>query len=85
MPIYAFLCDRCGPFDVLRRSADRERPETCPECAAEGRRLFTPPGLVRTSAGMRRARGLEEKSAHEPAVVSKPQGRPFPGGHHHHH
>jgi hypothetical protein len=48
---------------------------TCPGCHADAMRVLTPPNLVRTPRGVSRMRDLEEKSAHEPEVVSR---RPRP-------
>jgi putative FmdB family regulatory protein len=78
MPVYAFSCGQCGLFDVWRPLSEATQPARCPTCQEPGRRVFTPPGLVRTPAPLRRARDLEEKSTHEPEVVRGPQGRPLP-------
>jgi putative FmdB family regulatory protein len=85
MPLYDFICETCGPFEVQRPIGEVSKPARCPSCQQAGRRVFTPPGIVRTPAGIRRARDLEEKSAHEPDVVGRPEGRRLPlHGHHHH-
>lgn len=90
MPLYAFRCDTCGPFDVRRPFAEAHEPAYCPVCHALGERVLTPPRLYRTAPGLRRALAIEEQTAHEPAVVSRPPGG-FPGrhlhppGHHHRH
>ena len=35
MPMYEYLCERCGHrFDEIKRIAERDHPETCPECGA---------------------------------------------------
>jgi putative FmdB family regulatory protein len=83
MPVYAFSCEHCGPFEVWRPLREATEPAHCPACEEPGRRIYTPPGLVRTPAPVRRVRDLEEKSAHEPELVGRPQGRPLPrhGGH----
>jgi hypothetical protein len=46
--------------------------------------VYTPPGLVKTPAPVRKAREFEEKSAHEPEVAREPQGRPLPFARHGH-
>jgi putative FmdB family regulatory protein len=78
MPAYGFSCDQCGPFDVWRPLSEASEPARCPTCEEPGRRIYTPPGVVRTAAPARHARDLEEKSAHEPEVVGRPHGRPLP-------
>lgn len=77
MPAYVFTCDGCGPFELSRSAAAAAAPADCPACRGQARRVFTPPGLVRTPKALARARGQEEKSAHEPAVVDRPVGRPL--------
>ena len=64
MPLYAFECGVCGTFEERRPLAESSSPSRCPVCMGPGRRLYTPPGLVRTPAHVRQARHLEEKSAH---------------------
>jgi hypothetical protein len=61
--------------------ADAARPAACPDCGVEARRVFTPPGLALLARPMRRARDLEEKSAHEPDVVGRKAGRALPHRH----
>jgi putative FmdB family regulatory protein len=83
VPTYAFACAQCGPFEEPRAMAEASRPASCPVCDGDARRLYTPPGVVRTPAPLARALNLEARSAHEPAVVGAPRGRPLPfgGGH----
>ncbi len=76
MPLYEFECANCGPFDVWRLMRELRNPVECPHCHSAARRVFTPPNLVRTSQPVRKARYLEEKSAHEPDVVVKQTGGP---------
>ena len=85
MPLYAYECGSCGPFEAARPVAEAGAPGACPECGGAGRRLFTPPGLALLSAPLRRARDREEKSAHEPEVVTTKTGRPMPWAGHHGH
>jgi putative FmdB family regulatory protein len=78
MPLYAFDCAGCGPFELRLPAGAASR---CPACGGEARRVFTPPGLARMGRPLRRALDMEERSAHEPAVVTSKHGRPFHGGH----
>jgi len=78
MPLYAFDCPGCGPFDLLTEVGAAGR---CPGCGTEARRVFTPPGLALLARPMRRARDMEERSAHEPEVVTTKRGRPLHLGH----
>jgi putative FmdB family regulatory protein len=81
MPLYSFDCAGCGPFELTRSMTEASLPGTCPECGAPARRVFTPPGVARLGGPVRRALEMEEKSAHEPAVVGTKQGRPLPHRH----
>lgn len=86
MPLYAFRCDGCGPFDLRRGMDEYHLPAVCPTCGAPATRVLTAPNLYRTSPAYRRARGLEERSADAPQVVTRPPegfgGRPLPGHRH---
>jgi putative FmdB family regulatory protein len=81
MPVYAFACDGCGPFELTRAMSESGAPAHCPSCGAAAARVFTPPGLTLLDAPVRRALDTEDKSAHEPDVVSERSGRPLPHRH----
>jgi putative FmdB family regulatory protein len=81
MAIYAFSCEDCGPFELLRPMAEAGAPANCPSCGASARRVFTPPGLALLAAPLRSALNEEDKSAHEPDVVGERRGRPLPHRH----
>jgi putative FmdB family regulatory protein len=81
VPIYAFSCADCGPFELLRPMAAASSPARCPDCGAEARRVFSPPGLALLARPVRRALDLEEKSAHEPDVATEKRGLPLPHRH----
>jgi len=71
MPSYEFLCKACGPFDLLRSFSEASQPAVCPVCCSEARRIYTPPGLVRTFAPLTHARDRSHKSAFEPEAVTR--------------
>jgi putative FmdB family regulatory protein len=81
MPVYAFTCQWCGAFELVRPMAEAAAPALCPTCGSRARRLFTPPGLALMARPMRRALEIQEKSAHEPEVVREKRGRPRPHRH----
>jgi putative FmdB family regulatory protein len=81
VPVYAYTCAACGAFDVVRPMAEAGGPAHGPGGGKEARGVFTPPGLARLARPVRRALDMEEKSAHEPAVVSDKRGRPMPHRH----
>lgn len=46
MPVYEYVCDRCGPFEELRPIAAFDQPCPCPECGlSAGRNLVSAPAL----------------------------------------
>ena len=81
MPVYAFTCDACGPFDVMRPMAKADAPVRCPGCGSYARRVFSPPGLAILARPVRLGLDMEEKSAHEPELVREKRGRPMPHRH----
>src|SRR5205823_9877837 len=46
VPIYAFICEGCGQFELVRPMAEASTAAACPTCGTEARRVFTPPGLA---------------------------------------
>ena len=81
MPVYAFACAGCGDFELTRKAADAGAPAACPECGTTARRVFSPPRLALLSKPLRGALDREERSGHEPEVVSAKAGRPLPHRH----
>ena len=77
MPVYAFTCAGCGSFELTRPLEQAAAPAPCPTCGTEARRVFTPPGLAVLARPARRVLDMEEKSAHEPAVVGEKRGHPL--------
>ncbi|HEY0573400.1 MAG TPA: zinc ribbon domain-containing protein [Pseudonocardia sp.] len=70
MPTYGFRCARCGPFDVRRSMTELSELERCPTCAGPASRVFGAPALRAVAPAMRRALDAQERSAHQPAVVT---------------
>jgi putative FmdB family regulatory protein len=80
MPIYDFECASCGPFSVMRRIADREKPCRCPECGSEGGRVISAPSLALMAGASRTAHAANERAAHAPRQSSDgPSARHRPG------
>ncbi|MGW3950487.1 FmdB family zinc ribbon protein [Streptomyces sp. NPDC004752] len=76
MATYEYLCSRCGPFDVKLAIGTAPIAHGCPVCAGDARRVFSSPGLPRTSNAAAALRVREERSREAPAVVSEiPPGR----------
>lgn len=70
MPVYEYLCEACGPFTELRPMAQCEDPSDCPACGDSAPRvILTAPRLAGMPAERLTAHGINERSAHEPAVT----------------
>lgn len=68
MPIYEYECAGCGTFSAMRRVADRDAPQACPDCGAEARRMVSATMLALMAPARRRAHAGNERSAHAPAL-----------------
>lgn len=69
MPIYAYLCNVCGPFERIRPMEASELPEACPVCEASAPRMVTAVQLNLMPGNKRIVHSRNEKSAHEPRVT----------------
>jgi putative FmdB family regulatory protein len=71
MPVYDYLCARCGPFTDMRPMAECDLPHACPECGKDAPRAFlTAPYLAAMSSARRVAHATNERSASEPKTLS---------------
>jgi putative FmdB family regulatory protein len=71
MPVYDYLCARCGPFTDTRPMADSALPHECPDCGKEAPRAFlTAPYLAAMTAERRLAHATNERSASSPQALS---------------
>jgi len=71
MPVYEYLCRRCGPFTRMRPMAEFELPSECPRCAADAQRvILTAPHCSTLSPQSRMAHASNERSANAPRTLS---------------
>lgn len=71
MPVYDYLCGRCGPFTEMRPMAECELPFACPACGKNAPRAFlTVPYLATMSSERRLAHATNERSASAPRALS---------------
>jgi putative FmdB family regulatory protein len=71
MPVYDYLCARCGPFTDMRPMADCDLPHDCPSCGKTAPRAFlTAPYFAAMSAERRLAHATNERSAAAPQRLS---------------
>jgi putative FmdB family regulatory protein len=79
MPVYDYLCDRCGPFTDMRPMAECELPRECPSCGENAPRAFlSVPYLAAMSSERRLAYATNERSASSPLTLSG--AKKHPGG-----
>jgi putative FmdB family regulatory protein len=82
VPLYAFCCPECGPFDVHRSMSDAVDAAACPACSRLASRVYTTGaghsgGPVPGAGRADRARWDRARSG-EPVVTGAPSGRPWP-------
>jgi putative FmdB family regulatory protein len=71
MPIYDYLCVRCGPFTDMRPMADCDRPNGCPKCGRKAPRAYlTAPYCAAMPAERVQAHANNERSAAAPQRLS---------------
>jgi putative FmdB family regulatory protein len=71
MPVYDYLCGRCGPFTEMRPMAESDRPHDCPSCGKAAPRAFlNAPYCAAMSAERRFAHATNERSADAPQRLS---------------
>ena len=72
MPVYDYLCERCGPFTEMRPMADCDAAKDCPRCGREAPRAFlTAPYYAAMPAERRLAHATNERNAHAPSTLSQ--------------
>jgi len=71
MPRYDYRCPSCGIFERLCASQAVSDPVVCPTCATEAKRVYSPPGLVKTPAVLAKKLDHAYKSASSPEVVKR--------------
>ncbi len=75
MPLYDYDCHECGPFTGWGSMSRSSEPMACPNCGKAAPRILTAPFIADMDPNNRTAHQRNEKSAHEPRVVSgKPPG-----------
>lgn len=80
MPVYEYLCSRCGGFTATRPMAEYRDPAPCPECrAASPRAVLSAPAYSGMPAAERIARATNERARHEPRLASQTVKRHGPG------
>jgi putative FmdB family regulatory protein len=75
MPVYDYLCNRCGPFTDMRPMAECDLPHKCPQCRKKAPRAFlTAPYFATMSGEKRLAHATNERSASAPKAFSSHGG-----------
>ena len=79
MPLYLYSCSQDGLFEIRRPLAEAASPLVCPWCGQPAQRVFTPPNVPRTPKWIAEGLAREERSRHEPRVVTREEiGLPSP-------
>jgi putative FmdB family regulatory protein len=70
MATYEYRCEQDGVFEVTRGIGTAPESVLCPACSGEARRVFSPPMLLSVPRAVVAALDHEEKTRHEPDVVT---------------
>ncbi|HEX4340384.1 MAG TPA: zinc ribbon domain-containing protein [Polyangiaceae bacterium] len=71
MPLYEYECARHGAFELSRKMSESSSDAPCPTCKRGARRILSLPSLAQVAGSERKARDRNERSRHEPRIVSK--------------
>jgi putative FmdB family regulatory protein len=64
MPSYAYRCETCGPFVVMRRVAERDAVCACPKCEVIAQRMLDMPALSLMPSTARAERRVNERAVY---------------------
>ena len=70
MAIYEYRCERDGAFEVTRPIGTAPSSIACPVCASQAGRVFSSPMISLAPRALVAALDHEEKTRHEPDVVT---------------
>ncbi len=88
MPLYDYRCHECGVFEAWAKMANSADAADCPTCGQAAERLVTAPMVPTLTPTLRDAYSRNERSAHEPRMVSgsafHSQAQDHTHGHHKH-
>ncbi len=73
MPLYDYSCENCGAFRDWRPMSAAAEPADCPTCGHLSSRVITAPYISCINHNTRIAHERNERSAHEPQVISRQQ------------
>ena len=72
MPTYDYACTHCGPFEAVRRMAERDVPAACGQCGTPSPRAWiAAPHLADMPTDRRLAMATNERACHEPQRSSQ--------------
>ncbi len=73
MPLYDYACDSCGDFRAWQTMSLAAEASDCPACGRSAARAVAAPFIANMNPNTRIAHQRNEKSAHEPQVVTQAQ------------
>jgi putative FmdB family regulatory protein len=80
MPVYDYLCNKCGPFTDMRPIAECDAPQNCPRCAASSpRAILKAPNFLCMPSDRRKAFAINERSANAPRTLGESKASHAPG------
>lgn len=80
MPVYEYLCAKCGPFTDMRAMSECDDPQGCPQCAILAPRvILTAPNFFCMPSEKRKAHAVNERSTHAPQTIAQYKASHGPG------
>jgi putative FmdB family regulatory protein len=80
MPLYEYDCPEHGTFEARRPMAEFDAQGTCPACQCSSPRVLSVPRLRTVDPSQRAARDRNERSQHEPKLVTREPRAPTEAG-----
>lgn len=76
MPFYDYECTACGLFSEFQPMARYQEPQPCPRCRVPSPRVVaTAPAYSSVPSSTRKARAVNERSAHAPRTMAASYGK----------
>jgi putative FmdB family regulatory protein len=79
MPIYEFECREHGVFELTRSVAEAREDAPCLACGIAARRILSLPSFSKMPRAIVKAHDVNERSRHEPRVVTRARGASMAG------
>ena len=73
MPLYEYLCNPCGEFEVWRSLAEYNAPMNCPNCQQTAQKIISAPNVNLNSGSLS---AIAAPKSSEPRLVKRQSTEP---------